>query len=351
MKLIVALPCLNEEKTVRQVVERIPRHIDGFDEVSVLVIDDGSTDNTVTEARAAGAHVISHGNNRGVGAAFQTALAHATAARFDIMVNIDADGQFAPEDIPKLTAPIVRGEAAFVTASRFIDTSMVPNMPFVKLWGNRRMSALVSRLTGKKFFDVSCGFRAYSREAMLHLNLHGRFTYTQETFLDLSSKGLPIKEVPIEVRYFADRTSRVANNLFRYALKTSTILLRAYRDYNPLRFFWGLGAAFFVLGAAVSSIMLAQYVQTGAFRGQLWSGFTGAFLVGVSFVLFTLGIVADMLDRQRQNQERILYLLKRMSDVNTDARSAAAPLVDDTLAVAQAPRRNDAGPVAVKSGT
>ena len=199
MKLLVALPCLNEAKTVRQVIDRIPRDIEGFSSVSVLVIDDGSTDDTVREAKAAGAHVISHGNNRGVGAAFQSALSHATAERFDVMVNIDADGQFAPEDIPRLTGPIVRKEAAFVTASRFIDAAMVPDMPAVKLWGNRRMCALVSRLTGQRFFDVSCGFRAYSREAMLHLILLGRFTYTQETVLDLSSKGLPILEGPIEV--------------------------------------------------------------------------------------------------------------------------------------------------------
>ena len=150
------------------------------------------------------------------------------------MVNIDGDRQFDPADIPKLIAPILNREADMVTASRFKDSALTPDMPPVKLVGNHMMSFLISRLCGQKFADVSCGFRAYSREALLQINLHGLFTYTQETFLDLVSKKLRIVEVPIRVTYFKGRQSRVAASILRYGLNTAAIILRIYRDYFPL---------------------------------------------------------------------------------------------------------------------
>ena len=311
MRLLVAIPCLNEAGTLRAVIGRIPKRIDGISNISVLVVDDGSEDDSRTEAEAAGAVVVSHGQNLGVGVAFQTAVNYAIHAQVDTMVNIDADGQFRPEDIPKLIAPIIAGEAQFVTASRFVDQDHIPKMPRINLWGNRRMSSLISRLTGQKFYDVSCGFRAYSREAMLRLNLHGRFTYTQETFFDLSYKHLTIKEVPIEVEYFSDRKSRVAGSIPKYAIRTLSIIFRIYRDYYPIRFFWGLASLFILVGSLVASVLLLQYLRFGIFKGQIWAGFTGAFLISVGLVLIVLGIIADLLDRGRQNQERILYLLKK----------------------------------------
>lgn len=311
MKLVVAIPCLNEEEALRSVIEAIPETISGIDQRVVLVIDDGSTDRSVEEATQAGAIVISHGMNRGVGAAFHTALDYATAHRFDVMVTIDGDGQFDPHDIPKLIEPVIAGTAHLATASRFLDDEAIPNMPWIKRWGNRRMATLISGLAGRKFSDVSCGFRAYSREAMLHLNLHGRFTYTQETLLQLTFKGLSIAEVPARVRYFADRESRVADSIVRYAIRTTLIILGAYRDYSPIRFFWSLALVFFLIGAGLGGNLLLHYARTGAFSGQIWSGFSGAVLGLIGFVFFVLGIIADMLDRQRTNQERLLYILKR----------------------------------------
>ncbi len=311
MNLLVSIPCLNEAATLAGVIQRIPREIEGFGRVDVLVVDDGSADESAAVARAAGAHVLSHGANRGVGASFQTALDHAVTGRYDVLVTVDADGQFAPEDIPRLTAPIVADEADFVTASRFVDPARAPSMPSIKRWGNARMAGLVSRLTGQTFYDVSCGFRAYGREAMLNLNLHGDFTYTQETFLQLSFKRLRLREVPVDVTYFDGRVSRVANSIPRYAVKTLAIILTVYRDYRPIRFFWWLAAGFTLSGCGVASIMLVHYLRTGRFYGQLWSGLTGGFLVMVGLVLFVVGVVADLLDRVRRNQERMLYHMKR----------------------------------------
>jgi hypothetical protein len=187
----------------------------------------------------------------------------------------------------------------------------MPDMPKVKLIGNKMMSYLISKLVGHHYDDVSCGFRCYSREALLWLNLHGAFTYTQESFLDLSAKDLRIVEVPVTVRYFAHRKSRVAGELIRYLLQTLLIIFRAYRDYHPLKFFSSIALGFAVPAAIMSGIFLLHFLVTGKFSGYLFLGFTSAFLFFIAASFLVLGIVADMLDRIRANQDRMLYLLKK----------------------------------------
>lgn len=310
-RLLVAIPCLNEDSTIAKVITAIPKSLPGIQGIDVLVIDDGSTDNTTNEARGVGAHVIRHSINRGVGVAFQTAVDYAIDNRYDVMVNIDGDGQFSPEDIGKLIYPVLNAQAEMATASRFVDTSLIPDMPKTKLLGNKLMSFLISRLVGKKFYDVSCGFRCYSREALLRLTLHGSFTYTQETFLDFAAKGIFIIEVPIKVRYFPDRKSRIANSLIKYGIRTSKIILRGYRDYFPLRFFWAIAGIFFIPAAILALIFFVHFWTTGFFSGYLYAGFISAFFLALSTIFFVLGIVADMLDRIRSNQEKILYFLKK----------------------------------------
>ena len=309
--LLVAIPCLNEGCTISEVIEAIPVKVEGVDSIAVLVIDDGSTDNTAEQAKASGAVVIRHTDNRGVGAAFKSAIDYAVANHFSLMVNIDGDGQFNPADIPQLVAPILAYKADMVTASRFINPAMTPEMSKVKLRGNLMMSKLISFLTRSTFYDVSCGFRCYNRECLLHLNLHGAFTYTQETFLNLISKQLRIIEIPIAVQYFADRKSRVAESIVKYALNTSKIILRSYRDYFPLRFFWGIALAFFIPAVLFGTIFFSHFLITGKFSGYLAYGFTAAFLAILAIVFFIMGLMADMLVRIRVNQERILYHLKK----------------------------------------
>ncbi|MFN9907795.1 MAG: glycosyltransferase family 2 protein, partial [bacterium] len=182
-RLLVMMPALNEEASSGAVLARVPRSIPGVGSVEILVVDDGSKDRTVAIAKDAGASVISHGRNLGVGSALQTGLAEAVRRGVDLLVNIDSDGQFAPEDIAKLVVPVIEGRADFVTASRFMDPALVPEMPWVKKFGNWGMARIVSGLIGQRFDDVSCGFRCYGREALLNLVLLGRFTYTQESFL------------------------------------------------------------------------------------------------------------------------------------------------------------------------
>ena len=311
LKLLVVMPALNEQATVADVIARVPRDLGGVGDVEVLVIDDGSTDDTAAIAQAAGARVICHGRRRGVGAAFHTALTAALEDDFDIIVTIDSDGQFAPETIPQLVAPVVRGEADFDTASRFADRTLTPAMPAVKLWGNRMMSRLISHLTGQTFADVSCGMRCYNRRAAMSLNVIGAFTYTQEVFLNLAFKGLRMVEVPIAVRGVREHgQSRVASNLWRYGVNTLWIIFRCYRYYRPMRFFGRLAAGLMVPGLLLEIWLLIHYLTTGRFTGQIWAGFTGAGLFFLGLVLLLMGIIGDMLDRHRIYLEEILFYFR-----------------------------------------
>ncbi len=315
-KLLVSIPAYNEEKKIEEVIRDIPRNLDGVSEIHILVIDDGSTDNTGKIARGSGAEIIKNYFNMGLGVSFGKSIQYALDNNFDLMVSIDGDGQFNSEDIPKLIKPIMENNADLVTASRFVDKSYYPQMPLFKLWGNKLMSIFISRLVGKKFYDVSCGFRAYSKRALLSLNLQGKFTYTQEIFIDLSFKKLNIIETPIKVKYFPSRTSKISSNLFKYGINTLKIILETYRDYKPFSFFSYIALFFFIVSIFFGSILLYTYVSIGSFHPNIWSGFVGGTFLFISIILFIVGISADIIKRIRINQEEILFLLKRNAQKN-----------------------------------
>lgn len=308
LHLLVTIPALNESKTLGEVISGIPRDIPGIGRLDVVVVDDGSHDETRKVAAEAGAHVIRHPRTRGVGAAFHTGLAHGIRCGADLIVSIDADGQFDPSDIPALIEPVVSGEADFASASRFIDPDLVPDMPTLKRWGNRMMSRLISGLAGQRFYDVSCGMRCYARNAALQLHLLGRFTYTQEAFLNLAFKQLRIVEVPIRVRGEREfGESRVANNLWRYGWQTVQIVFRSYRDYHPLRFFGGLALALALPAALLGIFVLVHYFQTGQFTPHKWAAFASGVLGAMAMLMGTMGIIGDMLNRHRVYLEELLY--------------------------------------------
>lgn len=315
-KLLVAIPAYNEEEKIGEVIQNIPEKIKGISKIHILVIDDGSTDKTVAIARSSGAKVIKNHYNMGYGAAFGRALQHAVENNFDLMVSIDGDAQFNPEDIPGLVEPIIKNEADLVTASRFINKDYYPEMPLSKFWGNKLMSILISGIIGKRFYDVSCGFRAYSQKTLLSLNLHGKFTFSQETFIDLSFKGLKIMEIPIKVRYFPSRVSKISSNLFTYGLNALKIIVETYRDHKPFTFFSYIALFFFIISIFFGSILLYTYISIGSFHPNVWSGFVGGTFLFISVTFFIVGISADILKRIRVNQEEILYLLKKNSQKN-----------------------------------
>jgi len=312
MKLVVIIPALNEEKTLGDVIAGVPRHIEGVPEVEILVVDDGSTDHTATTARNAGAEVVSHGRTRGVGAAFRTGVAAALERGAGLIVNIDADGQFDPADIPELIRPILSGEADFATCSRFARKDLIPRMPAVKRWGNRAVCWMVNFVTGGRFTDVSCGFRAYSRETALRLSLFGDFTYTQESFIDLAGKHVRMVEVPLAVRGVREfGRSRVAASIPGYALRSFSIMLRAARDLKPMKFFGAIGLAVFLFGCLLGVFVLGHWCATGHTTPytQFLTGSAAALILG--FLLLVLALIADMLGRHRRITEELLYHQRR----------------------------------------
>ena len=308
MKLIVVIPALNEERTIKEVISGIPRQIPGITSIETIVVDDGSTDATALLAAASGAAVISHRRNLGVGAAFQTGIRESLKAGADIIVNLDADGQFNPGDIPRLLPPLLSGQAEFVTASRFAKKEFMPVMPAIKEWGNLWMVRIINFITRKHFTDVSCGFRAYSREAALRLTLFGHFTYTQETFIDLAFKNIAMAEVPLKVQGERQHgQSRVANNLWRYGLKAFTIIFRAARDYRPHYFFGLPGLIIFPAGVGSGAFLLYHFLNTGQTYPYRSLVQLSGVLIIVGFLLLFLSLLADMMHRNRIITEEAVY--------------------------------------------
>src|SRR3954453_15047612 len=338
MKLVVTIPALNEEKTIACVVGGVPRNIPGITETEVIVVNDGSTDRTAEEAERAGAMVINLAGRPGLGTVFRTGLERAMRRGADVIVNIDGDGQFNPADIRKLVEPLLRDEADFVTCSRFADPDLWPEMPIVKFYGNRAVTRIINWVCGGTCFtDVSCGFRAFNREAAYRMTLFGRFTYTQECFIDLFSKGLRIAEVPLRVRGVREHgKSRVASSIWKYATNSLPIILRAMRDIQPLKFFGGISAILGILAVLCGGFVTAWYLigdyeklngvrvlvhKTSPFTSLIT---VSGVLMTLSFLLFAVALLADMMGRHRRISEELLYLARRR--IYSSRRTVRVPL-------------------------
>lgn len=304
------MPALNEEATIFKVLQSVPKSFEDFNEVELLVINDGSIDNTEIEAKKAGATVLNHNKNKGVGEAFQTALNYALKTNTDILVSIDADGQFDVNQIPEMITPILNDEADFSIGIRF-QKGKPNNMPSIKFWGNKQVNRIVSFVCNTKIEDASCGFRAYSKDCLLSLNLHGSFTYTHETILDLIDKGYKVAQIPVNVKYFDGRVSRVANNIFKYALKTSTIIFKSLKDYKPLQFFVSIALIIFTTGSILGGWTLIHWIINHTITPYKSFGIIGLSLIGMAIMILIFAFMADMLGRIRKNQEKILYFLKK----------------------------------------
>ncbi len=319
MKLVVTIPAQNEEKTIGDVVRAVPRNIPGIEEVEVIVMDDESTDATARLAREAGALVIPVHGRPGLGKVFKIGMDRAMRRGADIICNIDGDGQFNAGDIPKLVQLILSDQADFVTCSRFKDRALWPTMPRVKFWGNHVVTRIINWVCGgTKFSDVSCGFRAFSREAAYRLTLFGRYTYTQECFIDLFSKGMRIAEVPLAVRGVREHgKSRVASSIIKYATNSGPIIVRAMRDIQPLKFFGGIALMLLIPAVVLGGFVFGRYLWFGLIDDR-WrtAPFTSLItiagvLITLSFTMGVLALLADMLGRHRKISEELLYLARK----------------------------------------
>lgn len=314
-KILISIPAKNEASTIDSVIKSTAEAVTQAtgDTPDVLVISNGSTDQTAAVAQAAGAKVMEHQTSPGLGYVFGEAVEYALANDYDLMLTIDGDGQFSPDDIEALIKPILANKADFVTGSRFSNGSIVTAIPQAKLIGNKLMSYLISSILQQKFYDVSCGFRVYNREALCHTNVFSRFTYTQEVFLNLGVKKIRITEVPITVKYFAARRSRIAHNLVRYAWQTAKIIFKSVITYTPMRLFGSLAALFFILGAPVVLALAIRYYQTDLITPFKGFAITGLIFLVLSFVSFLAGIGLEILSRIQLTIERNIYYVRRRS--------------------------------------
>ncbi|MDD2766410.1 MAG: glycosyltransferase family 2 protein [Candidatus Moranbacteria bacterium] len=310
MRLIVNLPAFNEEIKLGNTIKRIPRTFRGIDDVLVQIIDDGSTDRTVEEARLADADIIvSHDGNHGLGVMFRTARESALENGADILVNIDADGQFDPNDIQKMIDPLLAHKADMVIADRFSEIS-AKNIPFIKEKLNRFGSWLVGKSLGKPVTDLTCGFRALNREALLRLNDPTGFTYTQETIIDAIGKNLKLLWVPVEVTYFEDRKSRVVKTIWKYVNNSTRVIIKAFRDIRPMKFFATPGVILITFACILFVLFLGLYfpdMKIAPYRNYLFASAI-FFLIGLQLVIF--GLIADMVKGSRILSEEILYRMR-----------------------------------------
>jgi len=309
-KIIIYMPAFNEQETIYRVLKSVPQVYEGFDEVELLVVNDGSIDKTSEEAIKAGAKVIRHNHNQGVGKAFQTAVNYALTHHAHVLVSIDADGQFDVNQIAGMIKPITDKHADFCTGIRF-QNGKPENMPKIKYWGNNLVSHIVGFVSKTKIQDASCGFRAYNRDCLYNLNLQGNFTYTHETILDLLHKNYKISQIPVKVSYFDGRVSRVANNLFKYGFKTSAIIFKCLKDYKPLQFFSYIALFILLLALFSGGFVLLHWINNNSITPYKSIGIISLALTGMALLLTVYALMADMLGRIRDNQEKILYFQKK----------------------------------------
>ena len=329
LRLFVTVPAQNEERTIAGVVAGIPRDLPGIGRVEVLVLDDASTDATADRAREAGATVVPVHGRPGLGKVFQTGVEAAMRRGADLVVNIDGDGQFNPDDVRHIVEPLVEDEADFVTCSRFKDPAFRPTMPGVKYWGNWAVVKIVNSVCGgSRFTDVSCGFRGFNREALYRMTLFGRYTYTQECFIDLFAKGLRIVEVPLRVRGVREHgKSRVAGSVWKYGANTGPIILRAMRDIRPLKFFGMIALVLAVLAGVAFGVVALNYFAFNPGKTQPFTSLIsiGGGLMTLAVVVGVLALLADMLQRHRRITEELLYLARRRIYGGATSLSSVAP--------------------------
>lgn len=310
MKLAVVIPAYNEEKTVGDVIRGVPRKIAGIDRVEVIVVDDGSTDATYSEASKAGAdRIIKHKINKGLSVSFRDLLYAALEDGADVIVNIDADMQHNPADIPRVVKPVLEGRADIVLTYR--DIWELPHMSVGKKIGNELATRVVRFLSGLPIKDAQSGFRAYSREAAMQLNILSGYTYVHDTIIQAASKRLVIEQIPCKINERKEGESRLIENVFVYAMRAGSEIIRTYTVYRPLRFFLSLGAIVLLIGFVSGIRVLLHFIDTGTVDVYLPSTILTAILVIVGFQLIILGLIGNAVNANMRVNEESLYNLRK----------------------------------------
>ena len=306
MKLIIQIPCYNEEKMLQTTLEDLPKKIEGIDTIETLIIDDGSTDRTVEVARKnAVDHILSFNHNRGLARAFSTGIEKCLELGADIIVNTDADNQYCGKDIPKLIKPILQGKADIVVGDR--QTDKIKSFSPIKELLQKIGSALVRRLSNAKVADTVSGFRAYSRETAMRINIVTEFSYTVENLIQLGSDKFKIISVPIKTNVII-RKSRLHKGTTHFISNQLRTIIRSYAMYKALKVFTFVGLLFFLPGLFLLLRFFYFFiVYTDRATGHIQSLIVAAVLIIVSFILFMLGIIADLISDNRKLIEKLIF--------------------------------------------
>ena len=308
MKLIIQIPCLNEENSLPVTLKDLPDKIDGIDCIETLIVDDGSTDRTVEIARQNKVtHILKLTRNKGLAKAFITGINHALALGADIIVNTDADNQYCGADIPKLIKPILEGKADIVIGNRQVET--IKHFSPLKIFLQKLGSWVVRQVSGTDIPDATSGFRAYSREAALQLNVVSDFTYTLETIISCGKKNLAISHVPVRTNTKL-RESRLFSSIWNYVKRSIITIIKIYSMYKPLKFFTIIGGSSFFLGFGIGCRYLYFFFNNQT-AGHIQSLILAAIFLIVGFQIIMMGLAAELIAINRQLLEDIQLRIKK----------------------------------------
>ncbi|HOC89699.1 MAG TPA: glycosyltransferase family 2 protein [bacterium] len=309
MKLIIQIPCFNEAETLPLTLADLPRQIPGVDEIEVLIIDDGSSDETTEVARRSGVHhIVRMTKNKGLANGFMAGLDASLRLGADIIVNTDADNQYNGADIPSLVRPILDGQAELVIGDR--QTDEIHHFSWMKKRLQNLGSWVVRQVSATEIPDATSGFRALSREAALQMNVISRFTYTLETIIQAGKKNLAVSHVPVRTNSKL-RESRLFKGNWNYIKRSIATITRIYTMYEPLKMFSYIGGTVFGAGFLIGLRFLYFYITTGG-AGHIQSLILAAVLLMIGFQVFIIGLVADLIGFNRRLIESALYRVRRL---------------------------------------
>lgn len=315
MKLVIQIPCLNEEKTLPETIRDLPGQMKGIDEIEIVVIDDGSTDRTGEVARELGVtRIVKFPNRKGLAKAFLAGLDASLKLGADIIVNTDADNQYRGEDIPRLIAPILGGRADIVVGDRRVDT--IRHFSFLKRRLQKIGSWVVRQVSNTTIPDATSGFRAYSKEAALRLYVFSEFTYTLETIIQAGHNKFAIGHVRVGVNEKL-RDSRLFSNMWGYVRNSISTIFRIFTLYKPLKVFSIIGGTTLGFGILVG-LRFLYYLAVGDGQGHIQSLILASMLIIVGFQIMVIGLLADLIAANRELIGDVLFRVKKLELGNND---------------------------------
>lgn len=322
MKLIIQIPCYNEAQTLTVALDALPRSIEGIDKIEYLIINDGSRDATVQVARDWGVtYIVNFKQNKGLAKGFMAGIDACLRNGADLIVNTDADNQYCGEDIQKLVTPILRGEADIVIGERPIDA--IDHFSPLKKKLQHFGSYIVRRASRTEVADAPSGFRAYSREAALSLNVINNYTYTLETIVQAGNSRVPIRSVPVRTNPEL-RQSRLMSSMLGYVKRSIVTILRSFMMYNPLKFFGVIGGVLFGAGVLLGIRFLVYLIATGSGAGHIQSLILMSVLLLMGVLTWVVGMLADITAANRKILEDIQVRVRKL-DYNEDLAARGEP--------------------------